>query len=224
VNLAEAEPIENGYPSFDAFFTRKLRPGVRPIADARIISPSDGLIVAAGDVVGGSAIEVKGRPYQGDELIGSSEDAQRYVGGEFAVVYLHPRDYHRVHSPVDGKLVEVRVMPGDLFPVNAIGERHVPRLFVRNRRVTMVVDSPECGRVQVIMVGATIVGKITVTALGERSSEPGSHRIEPHVSVQRGDELGAFHLGSTVVVLFERSGTLSRAAGPILMGESMERG
>jgi len=223
VNLAEAEPVESAYPSFDAFFTRKLRPGARPIASARITSPSDGLIVAAGDVVRGSAIEVKGRPYQVDELIGSSDDARRYVGGEFAVVYLHPRDYHRVHTPVDGNLVEVRVMPGDLFPVNSIGERHVPRLFVRNKRVAMVVDSPELGRVQVIMVGATIVGKITVAALGARSGEPGVHRVEPPVALRRGDELGAFHLGSTVVVLFERSGALSRATGPILMGESMER-
>jgi phosphatidylserine decarboxylase len=223
VNLAEAEPLADAYPSFDAFFTRKLREGARPIADARVTSPSDGLIVAVGDVVGGTNIQVKGRPYAVDELIASSDDARRYVGGEFAVVYLHPRDYHRVHSPVDGTLVEVRVVPGDLFPVNSIGERHVPRLFVRNRRATMVIDSPELGRVQVIMVGATIVGQITVAALGEQSSEPGTHRIDPGVAVERGDELGAFHLGSTVVVLFERAGSLSRATGPILMGESMER-
>lgn len=223
VNLAEAEPIEDAYPSFDAFFTRRLRPGARPLADARVTSPSDGLIVAVGGVVGGTSIVVKGRPYQVDELIGSRDDARRYEGGEFAVVYLHPRDYHRVHSPVDGALVEVRVVPGDLFPVNSIGERHVPRLFVRNRRATMVIDTPDLGRVQVVMVGATIVGKISVAALGERSGEPGVHPLNPSVMVRRGDEIGAFHLGSTVVVLFERAGTLSRATGPILMGESMER-
>jgi phosphatidylserine decarboxylase precursor len=120
VNLAEAEPLDHAYRSFDAFFTRRLRIGARPLAEARVTSPSDGLIVAAGDVVGGTSIQVKGRPYEVDELIGSKEDARRYEGGEFAVVYLHPRDYHRVHSPVDGTLVAVRVVPGDLFPVNDI--------------------------------------------------------------------------------------------------------
>jgi phosphatidylserine decarboxylase len=223
VNLAEAEPLDHAYRSFDAFFTRRLRIGARPLAEARVTSPSDGLIVAAGDVVGGTSIQVKGRPYEVDELIGSKEDARRYEGGEFAVVYLHPRDYHRVHSPVDGTLVAVRVVPGDLFPVNSIGERHVPPLFVRNRRATMVIDSSDLGRVQVIMVGATIVGKISIAALGDKSGQPGTHTLEPGVPVKRGDELGAFHLGSTVVVLFEKSGTLSRATGPILMGESMER-
>lgn len=224
VNLAEAEPLAEAYPSFDAFFTRKLRPGARPIAEARVTSPSDGLIVAAGDVVENGFIEVKRRKYEVDELIGSRRDAARYADGEFAVVYLHPRDYHRVHAPVDGQLVEVRVMPGDLFPVNAIGERHVPRLFVRNRRATMVIDSPELGRVQVVMVGATIVGKIGIVALGDQSGVPGDHAITPPLSLRRGDEIGTFHLGSTVVVLFERKGTLSRAMGPVLMGESMERG
>lgn len=229
VNLDEAEPREDEYPSFDAFFTRRLRPGARPIASARVTSPADGAIVAVGDVVEGGTIRVKGRPYPVGELIGSEEEAARYVGGEFAVVYLHPRDYHRVHSPVDGKLVTVRVMPGDLFPVNAIGERHIPRLFVRNRRVSMVIDSAEVGRVQVVMVGATIVGKISVTALGERSGDAGTHDLRAGspggegVEVERGDELGAFHLGSTVVVLFERSQLLSRATGPVFMGESLER-
>lgn len=224
VNLDEAEPRDGAYPNFDAFFTRRLREGARPIADVDVVSPADGNIVASGDIVENGSIIVKGRPYDVGELIGSSAEARRYVGGEFAVVYLHPRDYHRVHSPVTGNIVEVRALPGDLFPVNAIGERHVPRLFVRNRRVAIVIDTENLGRVQLVMVGATIVGKISVFALGAKRNEPGTHVLSPPVPVRRGDEVGAFHLGSTAVVLFEGSGRISRATGPVCMGESLERG
>lgn len=224
VNLAEAE-VCDGYPCFDDFFTRRLRPGVRPIAQARIVSPSDGNIVAVGDILSPGAIEVKGRPYEVAELIGSEEDSSRYIGGEFAVVYLHPRDYHRVHSPVTGRIAELRVMPGDLYPVNAIGERHFPRLFVRNKRSTIVIDTDDddLGRVTLVMVGATIVGKISLMALGEKSTTPGDHPLNPPLPIARGEEVGIFHLGSTVVVLFERKGLLSRATGPVCMGESLER-
>jgi phosphatidylserine decarboxylase len=223
VNLEEAEPRDEEYPSFDAFFTRRLKAGARPIASSRVTSPADGNIVAVGDVIDGGTIRVKGQHYPIGELIGSPQEAERYVGGEFAVVYLHPRDYHRVHSPVDGTLTTVRVLPGDLFPVNSIGERHIPRLFVRNRRVAMALDTETVGHVQVVMVGATIVGKISVAALGERSGEPGTHDLKAGVALKRGDELGAFHLGSTVVILFERAQLISRATGPVFMGESLER-
>jgi phosphatidylserine decarboxylase len=223
VNLDEAAPREGAYPSFDAFFTRKLREGARPIAEANIVSPADGNIVAVGDVVPNGSIEVKGRPYDVAELIGSVTDAERYRGGEFAVVYLHPRDYHRVHSSVQGEIVEVRVMPGDLYPVNAIGERHVPRLFVRNRRVAIVIDTPSLGRVTLVMVGATIVGKISVFSIGEKANVPGTHRLAIPAPVVKGGEVGAFHLGSTVVALFEKGARISRATGPVCMGESLER-
>ncbi len=223
VNLNEADPDQGPYASFDQFFTRKLRAGARTIEDAAIVSPADGNLVAAGDVTDACSIVVKGRPYDVAELCGFPEAEQLYRGGEYAVVYLHPRDYHRVHSPVDGVVTMIRSMPGDLFPVNSIGERHVPKLFVRNQRVSIVVESESLGVVQVIMVGATIVGRITTKALGGANTPLGEHSIAPGQVVARGDEVGTFHLGSTVVMLLPGSGRLSHATGPVRYGDSLER-
>lgn len=222
VNLDEAEG-GGAYRSFDDFFTRRLRIGARVVEDAKIVSPSDGKIVAAGNVADGATILVKGRGYDVAELIGSFEDARRYTDGEYVVVYLHPRDYHRVHAPVDGEVVEVRAIPGDLYPVNSIGERHVPGLFVRNQRVNIVIDTAELGRVSVVMVGATIVGRISVRAMEGPSVPVGNHLIQPVIAVCRGDEIGTFHLGSTVVMVLEKGANLSRATGPVQFGESLER-
>lgn len=223
VNLSEAEP-GNGYRSFDEFFTRRLRAGARHIDDAEIVSPADGRLVASGRVTresGASRIVVKGRPYDIAELTGHAADAHEYQDGDFAVVYLHPRDYHRVHSPVDGHIRTVRSMPGDLFPVNAIGERHIPGLFVRNQRVAVSIDSEKLGKVTVVLVGATIVGRITVSVLPGKTTPLGTHPIDPPAAIQRGQELGMFHLGSTVVVLFPSGGMLANKTGPILLGESL---
>src|SRR6185503_17417827 len=120
------------------------------------------------------------------------------------VVYLSPRDYHRVHSPVEGTIVMVRSMPGDYYPVNAIGVRHVHNLFVRNRRVSIAIDTPKesgLGRVTLVMVAAMIVGRITVTGIDARDVPLGDHA--PGSKIGRGDELGMFHLGSTVVLFLE---------------------
>ena len=223
VDLSDAEAQEGPYETFDAFFTRKLKDGAREIADASIVSPADGKVVAAGDISAGTQIRVKGREYDVAELTGVSGDRQAYAQGEYAVVYLHPRDYHRVHSPVDGRLTCVRGLPGDLFPVNAIGEQHIPRLFVRNQRLALTFETEDLGAVTVVMVGATIVGKMTVRALSSDDTPIGEFPMNPSIEVQRGDEIGTFHLGSTVVVLFERSGRVSRATGPVFYGESLMR-
>ena len=223
VQLDEAENEAQPYRSFDDFFTRRLRPGSRPIEASPFVSPSDGCLVAAGDVAASSDIVVKGRPYGVSDLCGSVEAGARYAQGEFAVIYLHPRDYHRVHSPVDGSITLVRAMPGDLYPVNAIGERHVPGLFVRNQRVAFEIETDSLGLVTVVMVGATIVGKISATVFGTDRISTGDHQLSPPASVARGDEIGVFHLGSTVVVLLQTSGRLSRATGPVRYGESLVR-
>ncbi len=223
VDLEEAEPQAGPYRTFDEFFTRRLRSGARPLDDAPVISPSDGKVVAVGDVHDGTSIRVKGRDYGVAELVGSQDDAPRYSDGEFIVIYLHPRDYHRVHAPVAGQVSTIRSLPGDLYPVNSIGERHVPGLFVRNQRVAIVIDTPDLGRVTVVMVGATIVGRISVTAIDAPAVPVGDHPIEPPLAVAQGDEIGTFHLGSTVVAFFEKRGRLSRATGPILYGESLGR-
>jgi len=226
VNLEEAADSNGTYSSFDEFFTRRLRDGVRPIADADVVSPADGNLVHVGPVTAGSRITVKSTAYRVGELIGDELEAKRYEGGSFGIVYLSPRDYHRVHSPVSGRLVLVRSLAGDLYPVNSIGERHIPNLFVRNQRVALVIDTPAdrpqpLGRVTVVMVGAIIVGRITVTALGGADTRPGVYPIEPSASLSPGDEIGVFHLGSTAVIFVEPGTTLSRDPGPIRYGQAL---
>jgi phosphatidylserine decarboxylase len=210
-----------GWASFDAFFTRRLREGVREIdRDPRVVaSPADGRVAAIGPVSEQGTFVVKGRPYFVDELVGDRAEAQRFVGGAGCVVYLSPRDYHRVHAPVDGTIARIRSMPGDFYPVNAIGLRHVVNLFCRNRRVAIEIDADaELGRVTVVMVVAMIVGRITTTGVDARDVPLGDHLFDPPLRVTRGDEIGVFHLGSSAVVLVEK-----RAVGRWLMGEGEVR-
>lgn len=222
VNMEEA--AESGpYASFDAFFTRALRPGARPIADVPLVSPADGKLSAAGPIDGAGKIVVKQQVYDVAELVGDAKQGLRFVGGEFAVVYLAPSDYHRVHSPVDGTVAELVGIPGDLFPVNAVGEAHFPGLFVRNNRVAIHIDTEHLGRVTVVMVGATIVGRISVTMIPEPSVPKGITRLAPPTPVRRGDELGKFHLGSTAVVLLEPGVHISRGLGVIRYGTGLVR-
>lgn len=217
----------SGFSSFDEFFTRELRAGARQLPeDPRIIiSPADGRVDSCGPVDGRSFV-VKGRPYRVDELVGDEADAKRYEGGAGCVVYLSPRDYHRVHAPVDGRIVEVRSMPGDYYPVNAIGVRHVHNLFVRNRRVAIVIDTPKdtgLGRVTVVMVAAMVVGRITVSGIDARDVPEGVHRYDPPLAVSRPDEIGIFHLGSTAVLFFE-PGVVDRwvvSEGPVRFGQPL---
>lgn len=226
VNLDEAEPLngEGAYPSFDAFFTRPLRAGARSIdADsATFLSPSDGRLDVVGPV-NGDDIVVKGRPYRASDLLGSETAAARYDGGQFAVIYLSPRDYHRVHTPVAGKLVEVRSCPGDLFPVNSVSERHIPNFLARNRRVAMELETEQHGLVSVVMVAAMIVGRVTVTGVDARDVPVGTHRFDPPLELERGAELGIFHLGSTAVIFTEpgRVAPFDRRLGPILLGDPL---
>jgi phosphatidylserine decarboxylase len=221
VNMDEAEGHLGSYSSFDEFFTRPLKKGARDISSDPVVSPADGKLSCFGRIDAGAQIHVKGQLYEAGELIGDAEDAQRYSGGQFAVVYLAPGDYHRVHSPVDGSITLLRGIPGDLFPVNSIGERYVPRLFVRNNRVAIVIDTPTLGRVTVVMVGATIVGRISVTAMPGPFVPPGVHSVSPAFPVARGEEIGMFHLGSTAVVLLEPGITLTRAIGVVRLGQSL---
>jgi len=220
VNLEEAAS-SGPYPSFDAFFTRALKPGARTIASSSLVSPADGQLSALGPIDGQGTILVKRQAYDVAELIGSAEGALRYKGGEFAVIYLSPRDYHRVHSPVDGKISSVVGIPGDLYPVNAVGEQHFEGLFVRNNRVSVHIETPTLGQVTVILVGATIVGRISVTMIPEPAVPPGVTRFSPEVPIARGDELGVFHLGSTAVVLMEPGVRIARGLGSVLYGAAL---
>jgi phosphatidylserine decarboxylase len=211
----------DGWSSFDAFFTRRLRDGARAIeADPRVlVSPADGRIESMGPIDEGGTFVVKGRPYSVEELVGGADEARRFLGGAGCVVYLSPRDYHRVHAPVAGEIRRIRSMPGDYYPVNAIGMRHVVNLFCRNRRVAIEIDAEGgLGRVTVVMVVAMIVGRITTIGVGAHDVPLGDHRFDPPLRVARGDEIGVFHLGSTAVVLVEK-----RAAGAWLVTEGEVR-
>jgi phosphatidylserine decarboxylase len=225
VDLAETQAPAGSFASFDAFFTRPLRAGVRPICPApgALVSPADGRLEDTGPVHAGGKLRIKGRDYSVTELVGDPAEAARYEGGQFALVYLSPRDYHRVHAPVAGQITRIRSLPGDYFPVNSIGERHVPSLFSTNRRVAIVIDSASHGRVTVVMVGAMIVGRITVTAIDARDVPLGDHAIAPPRAVAVGDEIGMFHLGSTAVVFVEKDRAPPFRNDPqrILMGEAL---
>lgn len=220
----------DGWSNFDSFFTRALRPGTRPMpADPRVIvSPADGRIESMDRVDHSSTFTVKGRPYRVDELVGDADEARRFAGGFGCVVYLSPRDYHRVHSPVEGTIARIRSFPGDYYPVNSVGIAHVPNLFARNRRVAIEIDAtPESGlgRVTVVMVVAMIVGRITVTGVDAWDVPLGDHTFDPPMPVARGGEIGMFHLGSTAVVFLEKraAGKWLAAEGPIRFGEALAR-
>lgn len=225
VDMDEAVKPERGYACFDEFFTRPLRDGARPIAEEAdaIVSPADGKIESFGPITRDGNFKVKGRNYTALDLVGDPVDAHRYEGGQFAIVYLSPRDYHRVHAPVAGNVSIVRSFPGDLYPVNAFGERHIPKLFARNRRVAICIDTATQGRVTVVMVGAIVVGRITVSGIEERDVPVGEHRLEPSLQVERGGEIGMFHLGSTAVVFVEpgKARPWGIESGPIRMGQSL---
>jgi phosphatidylserine decarboxylase len=228
IDLGECQPRDGAYESFDQFFTRELQPGRRTIcSDAKeIASPADGTVEAIGPIDLQGTLLVKKQRYTVVDLIGDAADAERYAGGQFAIVYLSPRDYHRVHSPVAGVISRVRSMPGDLYPVNSIGERHVPLLFSRNRRVAIVIDTPALGRVTVVMVGAIIVGRITVNAVPGQDVPLGDHVLSPARPVGKGEEIGIFHLGSTAIVFVERGAAarFARATGPVRLGQSLAGG
>ncbi len=232
VDLSEAVVPEGGFASFNDFFTRRLIDGRRPFdADPdAILSPADGRLDDEGPVDAAARFLLKGQTYDAAELLGSAAEARAFEGGRYAVVYLSPRDYHRVHSPVDGVVRAVRHLPGSLYPVNAIGVEHVPLLFARNERVVVHVDTERFGPVAVVFVGAFIVGKITLAFDGPPRPEHGAAPTERHYAtgdaphLARGDELGAFLLGSTVVLLLPPGpwrDDRRAPSGPVRVGQAI---
>lgn len=234
VDLSECTVPDGGWASFNEFFTRQLRRGSRPIDDERgsIVSPADGLVADCGQIDANSRFRVKGRSYDVGTLLGDARDAPRFEGGKFAIIYLSPRDYHRVHAPVDGPVRLVRHVGGTLFPVNRIGLDHIPQLFAKNERVAVLQESSSHGEVATILVGAIVVGGITLSfdsAVRTNDGPPrGTVRYlegrEPMLS--RGDELGAFQVGSTVIVFLTRNAGIELVVEPgtvIRMGQAIGR-
>lgn len=204
VNMNEAigESAHN-YSCFNEFFIRHLKPDCRPLAQADIISPVDGGVSEIGLINQGQIIQAKGHMYTVAELlVGTEELAQQFYEGQFATLYLSPKDYHRVHMPMDAKLVSMRYVPGALFSVQPRTTRVVPKLFARNERLVLLFDTA-VGPMALVMVGAVIVGAIGTTWHGElkRSNEGQIFSYSNHV-MNKGDEVGYFKLGSTVIVLF----------------------
>ena len=198
----------SGWATFDAFFTRRLRPGTRRVDPdpMTIVSPADGTLAAVARVEPGDRFVVKGRPYSVADIVGDAASAQRHSGAMGWVIYLSPRDYHRVHAPVGGCIRRIRSMAGDHYPVNALGTRYVPNLLGRNRRVAIELDADHhLGLITLVMVGAMIVGRITTTGIAARDVPLGDHVFDPPLRVERGEEVGTFHLGSTVVLLVEKA-------------------
>lgn len=207
VDLSEAAEPLGAYPTFNAFFTRRLRDGVRPVATQAglVVSPSDSRLQSLGRVPPEARLfQIKGRSYTLAALLGDPSQAAVFAGGVHATLYLSPSMYHRVHVPVDGHITAWRYVPGRLYPVNAMAVRNVEGLFTVNERVVVTIDGDDVGPVAVVLVGATNVGRMTLPFAGlttNAGGPPAAVRLEPPLRVRRGDELGAFNLGSTVVLL-----------------------
>ena len=212
VDMAQAERSLGDYRNFNDFFTRSLKPGMRPLADAEtdILCPADGAVSQLGTIEQGRIVQAKGQSYTAEELLGSDgELANRFEGGSFITIYLSPSDYHRVHMPAAGQLRETAYIPGDLFSVNTVTAENVPRLFSRNERLSCVFDTP-LGAMASVMVGAMIVASIE-TVWGGLVQPHGKQIIrmpfagdDPDTpELAAGDEMGRFLLGSTVILLFE---------------------
>jgi phosphatidylserine decarboxylase len=232
VNMAEAEESDlTRFPTFNAFFTRALKPGVRPLAGADLVCPVDGAVSQSGPIVGDRIFQAKGHDYTAQALLGGDgELAQQFDDGRFATIYLSPRDYHRIHMPCDGRLTRMIHVPGDLFSVNPTTARGVPGLFARNERVVCLFDTPH-GAMALVLVGATVVGSMATVWHGVvNPPRPGRVREwryeQTPVALRKGDEMGRFLLGSTVVLLFQREAGVQwqsdwAPAHPVQLGEAM---
>ncbi len=231
VNMAEAlDPDIANYRTFNEFFTRALRPDARPLADAAYICPVDGRISQFGDIDNDQIFQAKGHQFSTTALVGGDASlAAQFQHGSFANLYLSPRDYHRIHMPIDGKLTRMIYVPGELFSVNPTTARGIPGLFARNERVVCVFDTAH-GPFVMTLVGATIVGSMATVWHGlvnpprlPQVTEWTYH--DQNIVLKKGDELGRFLLGSTVVMLFQKDVLKFNPAwqpgGDIRLGEEM---
>jgi len=234
IDMHEAlQPDPFAYDSFNAFFTRELRPGARPIVtDARTLAaPVDGTVSQLGATQAGQLLQAKGMQYSCAGLLADTPSAGRYLGGSFACLYLAPYNYHRIHMPCDGVLRATRYVPGQLFSVNAATARTVPDLFARNERVVCDFDTDD-GPLCMVLVGALFVGSIETVYAGEINPPPGRRgqvrAIDAGVgrAFKRGEELGRFNMGSTVILLTGNPATFAprvEPTEPVRLGQLLAR-
>ncbi|MFC4076891.1 archaetidylserine decarboxylase [Salinithrix halophila] len=211
VDLSEVEKPTAQYPTLLDFFVRGLKEGARPVdPDPSIItSPVDGTVSQKGKIDNGTLLQAKGITYRLEDLLGrDQEKAARYNGGHFITLYLSPRDYHRIHTPIQGKVIGLTYIPGTLFPVNALGVQRIKGIFARNERLITYLET-DAGRVAVVKVGATNVGSIRVTYdPGIGTNRPRKKQVVKRdypneKTLGKGEEMGRFEFGSTVILLFE---------------------
>jgi phosphatidylserine decarboxylase len=231
VDMSEAaDPDIAHYESFNDFFTRALKPGVRPLSGADLICPVDGAISQFGPMDRDRILQAKGHHYTTTALVGGDAAlAAQFEHGSYATLYLSPKDYHRIHMPCDGRLLRMIHVPGELFSVNPGTALGVPGLFARNERVVCLFEGPR-GPWVLVLVGATIVGSMATVWHGvvtppRRQQVQEWHYAEPAVALKQGDEMGRFLLGSTVVMLFPKSNLQFnpawRVEKAIRLGETM---
>jgi phosphatidylserine decarboxylase len=211
VDMSEAEnPDTASYRSFNEFFTRSLKLGLRPLAAADFVCPVDGAISQFGAIDDHHILQAKGHRFTTTELIGGDAAlAAQFRHGSFANLYLSPKDYHRLHMPCDGKLTRMIYVPGALFSVNPATARGLPGLFARNERVVCVFESPEHGPFVMVLVGATIVGSMATVWHGvvnpTRTNKVSEWSYtDQEIVLTKGEEMGRFLLGSTIVMLFRQ--------------------
>lgn len=210
VDPDESERPISSYRTLNEFFTRKLREGVHvldEIVGEMMVSPVDGRLTYHGAIERDTMIQAKGRDYTVGDLLDNAAEAAHFTGGHYATFYLSPRDYHRIHSPVGGQVDKIGYVPGQLFPVNPFAVARVERLFAINERLISYLQSEQFGRVAVVKVGATCVGRIGLSfnefQTNQRFRRRQDMRLPEPVAVRHGEELGVFNLGSTVVVLLQ---------------------
>ena len=230
INMSEAkiEDLE-AFASFNDFFTRELKDGARPIADTKLVSPADGAVSQLGKIELGRVFQAKGRDFSVTELLGGDSDrAEPYLNGDFTTIYLSPKDYHRVHMPCAGTLKETIYVPGDLFSVNPATAQGVDGLFARNERLVCMFDT-EHGPMAMVLVGAMIVAGIETVWSGQVCPLPKEAQVQKFdgkaIKLEKGEEMGRFKLGSTVVLCFPQDAIKFKeeiqATSPLMMGQAL---
>ncbi|GBL05088.1 archaetidylserine decarboxylase [Glaciecola sp. KUL10] len=212
VDMSEAANQDPAsYKTFNAFFTRSLKPEARPIQtkENELCHAVDGAVSQFGEIIGDQIFQAKGHNYSLTTLLGGKPElANVFKGGRFATIYLSPKDYHRIHMPIEGTLTDMLHVPGELFSVNPLTAQNVPGLFARNERVVTIFDTP-VGKVAIVLVGATIVASIETVWAGNITPPAGKtvqhwqYDETDNINLSQGEEMGRFKLGSTIVVCFE---------------------
>lgn len=235
INVAEAEKPLEEYECINQFFVRRLKPGLRswPVDPSVVASPVDGIVGQLGPISGGTLIQAKGRRYAAATLLNSQEEAADYTDGSFITIYLSPRHYHRIHTPIAGTIPFARHVPGALLPVNQPAVTHIPDLFARNERVLAAIDSV-VGRIALVAVGAYNVGRISAAfdpdwgpwVSNVQRAQTQTRSYDPPKILRTGDEIMAFHLGSTVILLFQPGVRLERLmpGEEVRVGQPIARG